>query len=81
MLQSVIVALIVGVAVVYSAWVLLPATVRATGAARLARWAAHFGVGASQAQRLQSTLTRAGSCSECARCKGCASAEPQRPAP
>jgi hypothetical protein len=79
MLQSLIVALAVGAALLYSVWALLPAAVRASAAAGLARGAAHLGMTERKAQRLQSTLASAGTCSECAQCKGCASSRPQPP--
>jgi hypothetical protein len=79
MLQYLIVALIVGVALLYSAWALLPAGLRGLAAARLAGWAARSGMGEKKAQRLLSTLATTGSCSECAQCKGCATAKPQQP--
>ncbi len=76
MTQFVIVALIVAAALAYSAWVLMPASWRAAGAARLARGAARSGVAPQQALALQARLERAGGCSECASCKGCASRPP-----
>ncbi len=79
MLQYLIVALVVGAALVYSVWVLLPAGLRGLAAARLAGWATRSGMGEKKAQRLQSTLASAGSCSECAQCKGCATGKPQQP--
>jgi hypothetical protein len=81
MVQSLIVGLIVGGAVLYSLWVLLPAAVRRSTAARMARQAARWGLGAPQAARLQSTLETAGACSECAKCQGCATTRgmPQAP--
>ena len=56
MLQYLIVALIVGAALAYSVWVLLPAGVRGAAAVRLAGWAGRSGMGEKTAQRLQSTL-------------------------
>ena len=80
MIQSVIVALIVLAAVVYSAWLLMPASWRRAGAARLADRAARSGLAASRARELQSRLERASGCGECSSCKGCAGAAgtPQR---
>ena len=72
MLQYLIVGLIVGGALLYSVWALMPAAARRGGAARLARAARRSGLGEPGAQRLQAQLESAGSCSECARCKGCA---------
>ncbi len=77
MLQYLIVGLIVAAAIAYSVWAVLPAGLRGTAAARLARLAMRSGVGEAGAQRLQSRLAKAGACSECAQCKGCASG--QRP--
>ena len=77
MLQYLIVALAVGAALLYSVWALLPAAVRVPAAAGLARWAAHLGMTERKAQRLQSTLASAGTCSECAQCKGCARVPPR----
>jgi hypothetical protein len=73
MLQYLIVGLIVGAAVLYSAWAVLPAGLRGTAAARLARLAMRSGIGEASARNLQSRLGQAGSCSECAQCRGCAS--------
>ena len=77
MLQYLIVAMIVGAALAYSAWALLPASLRGLAAARLARLAARSGMAETQAQRLQATLTSAGTCSECSQCKGCPTGKPQ----
>jgi hypothetical protein len=70
--QYLIVALIVAAAVLYSAWTLMPASWRRAGAARVADRATRSGLHARAARELQSRLERAGSCSECASCKGCA---------
>jgi hypothetical protein len=75
MTQDLIVALIVGGALLYSLWVLLPAVVRRTAAARVARQAGRWGLGEPQAARLRATLETAGACSECSQCKGCAAAK------
>jgi hypothetical protein len=73
MLQQLIVGLIVSAAIGYSVWAVLPAGLRGSAAARLARLALRAGIGEAGARSLQSRLDKAGSCSECARCKGCAS--------
>jgi hypothetical protein len=75
MTQDIIVALIVGGALLYSLWVLLPAVVRRAAAARVARQASRWGLGEPQAARLRTTLEAAGACSECSQCKGCATAK------
>ena len=72
MTQNIIVALIVGGALLYSLWVLLPAVVRRAAAARMARQASRWGLGEPQAARLRTTLEAAGACNECSKCKGCA---------
>lgn len=72
MTQSLIVGLMVGCASLYSLWVLLPAALRRAAAARLARHAGRWGLGEAHAARLRATLETAGACSECAKCKGCA---------
>jgi hypothetical protein len=46
---------------------------RRSAAARLAGAARRSGLGEAGARRLQAQLATAGSCSECAQCKGCAS--------
>ena len=79
MVQYLIVGLIVGAALLYSVWALLPAGLRGLAAARLAGWAARSGMGEKRARRLQLTLATAGSCGECAQCKGCATGKPQQP--
>lgn len=79
MIQDLIVALIVGSALLYSVWALMPAALRRGAAGRLARFARRSGLGEPEAQRLQAKLETAGSCSECAQCKGCASGKRQAP--
>ena len=79
MLQSLVVGLIVGAALLYSVWALMPASTRGPAAARLARLARRSGLGEPRAQRLRMKLETAGSCSECAQCKGCATGKPQQP--
>ena len=79
MLQYLIVGLMVGAALLYSGWALLPAGLRASAAARLAGWATRSGMAERNARRLQSTLASAGNCTECAQCKGCSSGKPQQP--
>lgn len=76
MTQFLIVALIVAAALVYSAWVLMPAAWRRAAAAHLARRAARAGVAPRRATVLQARLEGAGGCSECASCKACASSSP-----
>lgn len=78
MLQSLVVGLIVGAALLYSVWALMPASTRGLAAARLAGWATRSGMAERKARRLQSTLAGAGSCSECAQCKGCTTGRPQQ---
>lgn len=72
MTQYLIVGMIVAAAVLYSAWTLMPSAWRRTGAARLAERAASSGMDARTATAIQLRLERAGGCSECASCKGCA---------
>ncbi|HWI80755.1 DUF6587 family protein [Ramlibacter sp.] len=72
MTQTIIVALIVAAAVLYTVWTLMPAGWRRAGAARLAQQAARSGMEAETAREWQVRLERAGGCSECASCKGCA---------
>lgn len=76
MTQFLIVAFVVAAAVAYSTWVLMPASWRRAAAARLARQARRSGVAARHATVMQARLERAGGCSECASCKGCASPSP-----
>ena len=71
MVQYLIVGLIVAAAVCYSCWLLMPASWRRAGAARLAARAARNGLNAATAARLQVRLERAGACGDCASCKGC----------
>lgn len=71
MIQSFIVAAIVALAVLYSAWLLMPASWRRAGAARLARRAARSGLDAQRARALQERLEHASGCGECSSCKGC----------
>lgn len=76
MIQSLIAAFFVVAALAYSAWVLMPASWRRAAAARLARRAARAGLAKDQARAIQARLERAGGCSECASCKGCAGSPP-----
>lgn len=76
MTQLLIAALIVAAALAYSAWVLMPASWRRAAAARLARRASRAGLAQESARAIQARLERAGGCSECASCKGCASSQP-----
>lgn len=76
MTELLIAAFIVVAALAYSAWVLMPASWRRAGAARLARRAARSGLAQEHARAIQARLERAGGCSECASCKGCASSPP-----
>lgn len=76
MTQSLIAAFIVAAALAYSAWALMPASWRRAGAARLARRASRSGLAHEHARAIQARLERAGGCSECASCKGCASPPP-----
>jgi hypothetical protein len=72
MVQYLIVGLVVAAAVLYSAWTLMPLSWRRAGAQRLAARARRSGLDAGAASQLQSRLERAGACSECSSCKGCA---------
>jgi len=73
MLQHLIVGLIVASAALYSAWSLMPAGLRRSAAARLARGLRRWGVAdAQRAAKLESALGAASGCSECSSCKGCA---------
>lgn len=76
MTQLLIAAFIVAAALAYSAWILMPASWRRVGAARLARRAARSGLAQEHARAMQARLEHAGGCSECASCKGCSSAPP-----
>jgi hypothetical protein len=76
MIQYLIVSLIVVAAACYSAWVLMPASWRRAGAAKLAAGAAQSGMDAKAARELQLRLERASGCSDCASCKGCAPIKP-----
>jgi hypothetical protein len=71
MVQHLVVGLIVFAAALYSLWMLMPATVRRTVAARLAWLARRCGLGEQDSQRLQARLATGGSCSACDSCKGC----------
>jgi hypothetical protein len=77
MTQLLIAAFMVAAALAYSAWVLMPASWRRGAAARLARRAADAGLAQEHARAIQARLERAGGCSECASCKGCASSSPR----
>ena len=79
MIQDLIVALIVGGALLYSVWALMPAALRRGAAGRLARFARRSGLGEPGVQRLQAKLETSGACTECAQCKGCASGKKQVP--
>ena len=79
MLQYLVVGLIVGAALLYSVWVLMPASTRGLAAARLAGLARRSGLGEPRAQRLRTKLETAGACGECAQCKGCSTGK--KPAP
>lgn len=76
MVQYLVVGMIVAAAVLYSAWTLMPAAWRRAGAAKLAARAARSGLAPQAARELQVRLERAGTCSECASCKGCAKGAP-----
>lgn len=76
MIQYLVVGLIVAAATLYSGWILMPASWRRAGAARLARQATRSGLGEQAVRGLQSRLERASGCSECASCKGCAAVKP-----
>jgi hypothetical protein len=77
MIQSLIAGVMVIAALLYSAWVFMPAAWRRAGAARLARQAGRSGMQAQAARQLQSRLERASACGECASCKGCQPAPQQ----
>lgn len=77
MTQFLIVAFIVAAAVAYSTWVLMPASWRRAAATHLARQASRAGIAPGHAIVLQARLERAGGCSECASCKGCAPPPPE----
>jgi hypothetical protein len=79
MIQYLIVGLIVGSALLYSVWALMPTALRRAAAGRLARFARRSGLGESGAQRLQAKLETGGACSECAQCKGCRSGRSRGP--
>ena len=81
MIQSVVVALIVAAAALYSVWLFLPAPWRLALAARVARQAGHAGLGSGKVQALQARLARAPGCADCASCRGCAPADGQREPP
>ena len=81
MVQTLIVALIVAAAALYSVWLFLPAPWRRTLAARVARQAGHAGLDRGQVQALQARLERAPGCGDCASCRGCAPAQVQREPP
>lgn len=72
MLQTLIVALIVLAAALYTAWIVMPATWRRAAARRLARQASRSGLDQATARRLQLRLESTGTCGDCASCKGCA---------
>lgn len=76
MAQTLIVALIVATAALYSVWSLMPAGLRRTAASRLARKLSELGAGAQTAQRVEARLASTGGCSDCSSCKGCAPAQP-----
>ncbi|HEY0887297.1 MAG TPA: DUF6587 family protein [Ramlibacter sp.] len=76
MTQLLIAFFVVAAALAYSAWVLMPASWRRAGAARLARRAARSGLAQERARAIQVRLERAGGCGECSSCKGCASSQP-----
>jgi hypothetical protein len=70
MTQYLIIGAIVVWAVLYSMWSLMPAAWRRGAAARIASRAA-AGLGTERARALEATLSRSGTCSDCAECKGC----------
>jgi alkylhydroperoxidase family enzyme len=76
MIQYLIVGLVVLLATFYSAWVLMPASWRRAGAAKLAARATRSGLDAHAAHELRLRLERASGCSDCASCKGCSAAKP-----
>jgi hypothetical protein len=76
MVQYLIVGLVVLLAALYSAWVLMPASWRRAGAAKLAARATCSGLDAQAARELQLRLERASGCSDCASCKGCSAVKP-----
>ncbi len=75
MIQYLIVGLIVVLATFYSAWVLMPASWRRAGAAKVAARATRSGLHAHAARELQLRLESASGCSDCATCKGCSPAK------
>jgi alkylhydroperoxidase family enzyme len=77
MVQSVIVALIVAAAALYSVWLFLPAAWRRALAARVARQAGDAGLASGKVQALQARLERAPGCGDCASCRGCTPADGQ----
>ena len=80
MVQYLIVGLVVLLATFYSAWVLMPASWRRAGAAKLAARATRSGLDAQAARELQLRLESASGCSDCSSCKGCSAAKPGNPA-
>ena len=76
MTQLLIATFIVAAAVAYSAWILMPASLRRAAAACLARRVGRSGVAQEHVRALQARLERAGGCGTCASCKGCANSSP-----
>jgi len=81
MVQSVIVALVVVAAALYSVWLFLPAAWRRALAAHVARRAGDAGLDSGKVQALQMRLERTPGCGDCASCRGCAPAEGHRSPP
>jgi hypothetical protein len=71
MVQSVLVAVIVTAAVLYSAWLFMPGAARRSAAARLAAFATRCGMGERRSLRLQARLVSHSGCGDCESCKGC----------
>jgi hypothetical protein len=71
MAQQLVVALIVGLAALYSAWTLMPAAGRRRLAALAARQLGRMGAASATAERVEAALAASSGCSECSSCKGC----------
>jgi hypothetical protein len=72
MTQHIVAGLIVGYALLYSAWALLPAALRLRMAAAMGQMALRTGMRTAAVERLQEAVTAQGGCSECSSCeRGC----------
>lgn len=70
--QQIIVDIIVGCAISYAAWRLMPAALRRWLARKLGSTGQQLGLSATHAQQLTSKLESSGGCGSCDSCNACA---------